>query len=185
MSMMGDLLFNLFGSTFCSVQMYQYWAELAVWEAFLNEHTDITAIMELGTGDGAFSTFLLLQALNRDMEFHTMDREHPSMLDTPVGQRLRLDEYFTRCDYLRETRTVIAFMERFHPMLLYCDGGNKSRDMNHFVPFLQSGSYVAVHDWKVEIQPEDITVLDNVLEPVFVAESTSLCPHLTRFWRKK
>lgn len=66
---------------------------------------------------------------------------------------------------------------------IYCDNGNKPKEMNLFVPLLNPGDLIGVHDWNKEINTLDIPDLIDIMDPVehawFIKNKW-----LTRFWVK-
>ena len=185
---------NLFGSSFCGVVARQYWADLALWELFLNAHQDIKTIIELGAFHGGMTLFLACQARARDLGFYSLDRDWPgAAMDTPLAVALDLKDVFTLGDFW-EDRKAGAIAERplllvqtpaLKPLLLFVDGGCKRDEFKAFVPQLEPGDYVGVHDYKTEFRPEDVEPVLHLLEPVFWDECLAPPqPCLTRFWRR-
>jgi len=68
--------------------------------------------------------------------------------------------------------------------LLYCDNGDKEREVLMYAPLLNSGDLLGVHDWEREVRPEKVqSVLvdfDPVDHQLFAAARSS-----TRFWRRR
>lgn len=183
---------NLFGSTFCGVVMRQYWADLALWELFLNKYSDIKTIIELGAFKGGMTLFLDVQARARGQQFFSFDRDWPDALDTPLADVLRLSARFLHGDFWVEMNGALRMMlrdEQYKPLLLFVDGGNKAKEFQAFVPELSPGDYVAVHDYGTEFQkrngPDDVEPVAHLIEPVFWEECEAPPqPCLTRFWRR-
>lgn len=48
------------------------------------------------------------------------------------------------------------------PMLLFCDNGNKPKEVLEYSPLLRSGDFISVHDYGTEVQPIDLEVLDGL-----------------------
>ena len=173
-------------STFCGLKMLQYWADLCVWERFLNQH-EIVGIVELGTGQGGMSLFLLLQAQARGAMFWTFDKTAKGWTQNVLAQQLRLADHFVQGDIFEDQQAYVKALcakHGTHPLLLYCDGGDKARELQTFAPLLQEGAYIAVHDWNTEIRPADVEPVADILEPVFAEECQSMSS-LTRFWRRR
>lgn len=178
----------LFNSTFCGVVARQYWADLALWELFLNEYSDIKTIIELGAFHGGMTLFLEVQARARDQFFVSLDRNWPVGLDTPLAKDLRLPGRFMLGDFWKDTYGALVEMlqkPKYKPVLLFVDGGCKREEFKSFVPFLSAGDYVGVHDYKTEFKPEDVEPVEHLLEKVFWEECLAPPqPCLTRFWRR-
>lgn len=179
---------NLFGSHFGGVQMRQYWADLALWELFLNAHPDIKTVVELGSFHGGMTLFLAAQTMARGQMFYTLDRDWPVALDTPLAKALDLRAVFLYGDFWKETNEqflAILRHPRYKPLMLFVDGGCKREEFKAFVPELSEGDYCAVHDWRTEFKPEDVDPVAHLIEPVFLAECEGPPqPCLTRFWRR-
>ena len=179
---------NVFGSRFCGLEMRQYWADLPIWENFLNEHLDIRMIVELGTARAGMSVFLKMQCLAREMKFWTMDWHPSSELDSPIGQALKLHDSFILGDFMKgrkDTLVGILSQRDLHPVLLYVDGGNKPLEFATFVPYLSAGDYVAVHDYSTEFKEADADPVGELIERVYWEQCTAPPqPCLTRFWRR-
>ena len=175
----------LFGSSFCGVTLYQYWSDLALWELFLNEYTDIRTIVEMGAGEGGFTLFLKVQSLARGLRFRSIDRNRPTVLDTEIARLLDIEKHFDKANFWESERLKSWVRnESFKPLLLFVDGGNKRREFRGFVPKLSSGDYVGVHDYNTEFMPEDIGPVEHLIEPVFEKETEGPPrPCLTRFWK--
>lgn len=173
-------------SSFLGVRMLQRWVDLVVWEKLLNVHMELRAIVELGTGRGSFSTFLLLQAMQRGLKFWTYDnRKLEEMETTPVAQRLDLARYFRLGDIFDSRSSlveVISHRPALHPLILFCDNGDKPREFRTFVPHLWKGDLVGVHDWTEEFCPVDVKPVRDWIEPVFFGECEEM-GSITRFWR--
>jgi len=167
--------------------MAQYWADLPLWEMLLNEHRDIKTIVEMGAGDGGLTLFLKVQCVARGLQFRSIDRNRPGALDTRLAQTLELPADFVQSDFWKSKRLSRWLInQRLKPLLLFVDGGNKSRELAHFGPMLAPGDYVGVHDYGTEFLPDDISPVSDLLEPIFEQE-TNGPPHpcITRFWRMK
>lgn len=178
-------LYALFDSTLFNVRIMQRLAVLVLWEKFLNVHP-IKAIVELGTLHGGFSQFLLMQAIQRNMGFWTFDVKRCEELDYPLSRLIGLSDCFYQGNIFEEAKervievlTVVAE----HPLLLYCDNGNKPREVQTFTPFLRPGDYVAVHDYSTEFKTGDIEPVKHLVRPIWVEECKQV-DILTRIWER-
>ncbi len=164
--------------TFLGMPMQQCWEDLALWERLLNEQP-VRALLEIGTGSGAFSTFLLAQCRARRIRFLSFDIL-PHSVENAVTQalelalRLRVGDVWTsgmiEIDTILRTRCC-------HPLLVFCDGGDKRREVRMFAGLLEAGDLLAAHDWGTEIGPGDVRGL-RMLEPVATGK-------MTQVWRIK
>jgi hypothetical protein len=160
--------------------MQQCWADLALWEKFLNKFP-IKSLIELGTGYCGMSTYLLLQGIQRDIKFLTFDIRESSKLNLPLSKFLGLKDHFAKADvFADKDKVVYAINHTPKPLLLFCDNGDKPKEFKMFVPLLASGDYVAVHDWPQEIKEEDVDGFS--IEPV-MKEECEKWASTTRFWK--
>jgi len=67
------------------------------------------------------------------------------------------------------------------PRLLFCDNGNKRRELSEIACILAPGDFVAVHDWGSEAGPGDISVHWDGL----MVEECEAIKSLSRFFRAK
>jgi hypothetical protein len=133
------------GCTFLGTNCSQSWADFQVWENLLNAHPELRSIVELGTGEAGFSRYLHIQAKARGLKFATFDR-------------VRMDGHhqrgFHRVDIFAEPERVVACLHS--PAVLFCDNGDKPREVALFGPLLQPGDLLVVHDWGTEFFPRHI-----------------------------
>ena len=148
-------------STFCSYNMTQSWADMYFWELLLNE-TKVDAIIELGTAWGGFSLFLSTQAKMRGCKFHTFDcvDHRTAKEDECFGQR-KLKSYdlgneFMCLDVFANKDVVEKTIMLYNKIVLFCDDGNKPKEIQLYGPCLKSGSICCVHDFGMEIFVKDI-----------------------------
>lgn len=177
---------ELHTTTFLGLHTRQLWRDFQLWEAFLKQHVGLKALVEVGTYQGGFSVFLRLWAAQLGAQFWTFDRERFPGVDSPAAQRVGLERCFVRGDVFLEGKPRLLEVladEDNHPLLLFCDGGNKSREFQMFVPYLKPGDLVAVHDWGDEFFPKDVEPVAHLVEPVF-ADECAATGSLTRFWKR-
>lgn len=131
-------------TSYCGVTAHQWWADYLVWEKLLNAHSEIEAIVEIGTGIGGFALYLQHQALRRGMDFRTFDIEPPQTLI----------QGFVRADVFESPTSVEELLDR--PAILHCDGPNKPREIATFTPALCRASLAVVHDYGTAFLDKDI-----------------------------
>jgi hypothetical protein len=116
--------------------------DLQAWEQFL-ARVQPQALLELGTATGSFSKWL-----NRRVKwFRTIDVGKPERR-TPGFIRL---DVWERAD---DVRDLIARAPR--PFVLYCDNGDKRREVDTFAGALEVDDFLAVHDFGTDIYDPDI-----------------------------
>lgn len=151
-----DLLHDMSVTSFGGVSCAQTWADFIVWEAILNsEHRrGLKRIVELGTWTGGFSLYLYAQATARQMGFLTMDSVLPADLGLSVPKWI---PGFVRCDIWKmKDELRLSLGHGGEPIVLFCDNGNKPRELKEFAGAVSPGSLVAVHDWGTEVGPDDV-----------------------------
>lgn len=138
---------------FLGVPAAQLWRDLEVWEKFFNEHR-VKSLVELGTGDGGLALFLQTQAAWRSIVYRTFDREQPQ---ADIDGFMQVKDIFTA----PSVREALRLMRR--PAVLFCDDGDKPREVATFSPLLEPGDFLIVHDWGVEI---DYHHIPRSFEPI-------------------
>lgn len=174
-------------TSFLGLRVMQRWVDFLVWEKLLNRYDEIVCIVELGTFNGAFSTYLYLQALQRGMHFYTYDKDdYASVSDAPVAKQLGLGGHFWHMDIFKNGSEDLQRVLRcppLHPMILFCDNGNKTKEFKTFAPMLSQGDIIGVHDWTEEFGPIDAASMKHILRPIFSEECTAV-NSITRFWMR-
>lgn len=167
------------GNTFLGVPISQTWNDLALWEAFLDEHT-VKGILELGTWKGGMALFLGHQACKRGIHMETVDcnegwLECRGDLEA-LGVAIHLLDVFSP-EGAASVRLILRDLPR--PCLLFCDNGNKPLEWATFAPCLEAGDFAAVHDWLTEFHPDNCR---PELEPVW-HDRCEEAQSMTRFFR--
>jgi len=170
-------------ASFLGLPMAQRWIDFAVWERVLNSSKWWKGMIELGTGSGAFSMFLLLQCLQRGITFHTFDcRQVPS---NAAARLLQLDSHFHLGGIFDDNLSLLTELiqsPELHPLILFCDNGWKQEEFRVFAPLLKDGDLIAVHDWGAEFCEEYTIPMKGRLEPLFFKECEEI-ESITRFWK--
>ncbi len=131
---------------------------------------NISKFLEIGTGNGAMSVLLGLHAFVRNgmlMTFDTIEREdlHKCM---DLFDLLQIHMYFLDC-FSDEANDLITNYMIGSPAFVFCDGGDKPKELETFSKHLPIGSIICAHDYMIEIFPDDIkpVVEKNQLKPLF------------------
>lgn len=169
----GDYLHTIGNTSFGGIQISQYVIDQHLWETVLNKHPEMTAICELGTWKGGFSWWLWAQAQARDMRFATFDAID---YESKVPGFQRLDVFLDKERVLEWIHNLLSL-----PVVLFCDNGNKPRELREYTPHLPAGSLTFVHDWGTETMPEDVP---DWLEMVYGDYCESL-GSITRIFKRK
>ena len=170
--------------TLFGVTIQQTWPDLWLWEKLLNEHPEIRTIVEIGTKHGGLSNYLLCQAIQRAQRLMTFDIE--AYQPNRLARRLGLIDDFLLGDVFENDGAVLKGLlanDTAHPLVLLCDGGQKEREFQMFVPCLRPGDIVGAHDWNTEFWPHSVEPVAHMVEPIMWAECEAL-DSWTRFWRR-
>lgn len=167
-------------------EIAQYPVDVLLWDMFLHRRVAIKSIVELGSAEFGLSLFLALQAKQRGMEFRTFDiQSHDNLYTSPLSQLVGLRDDFICGDIFGKVKPKLISLlvkELPHPVLLYCDDGNKPREFEEFVPYLRVGDYVGVHDWGSEINLEDVTIFGDAVVSLYWEEWHEM-GSITRFMK--
>ena len=125
----------------------QSWDDLGLWEKVLNEFDHLRWIVELGTWEGGMSFYLAAQCFARRMVFHTFDKNSPTEWVCNFQKRDVLN-------YLLPDKVMDLI--HAHPGILFCDDGNKRKEVLFYHFRLHKRSFIAVHDWGIEFEQDDI-----------------------------
>ena len=134
-------------TSFSGLQALQVWADFYLWELLLNDNPQLRAVFEVGTFEGGLARYLASQCDYRGLHFRTWDVNEPKHFEPD----------FHRLDVFAQPGKIVNLLHRWEPLVLFCDGGNKARELQTFGAALkQRESLVVVHDWEVEIHESDI-----------------------------
>jgi len=143
-------------------------------------------MVELGTGTGGMSTVFILHSISRGFTFFTFDRWvwYKHMEPTPLTELVNLAGYFHHVNLFSDEgqRAVLEILDQpdLHPLVLFCDNGNKRKEFEIYVPHLCPGDYAAVHDWGTEFCPEDALLYP--FEPLYFNLAEQM-KGVTRMWK--
>lgn len=173
-----DWMFAPFQTTFLGTSMRQLWPDFLMWERFFQSHS-VASMIEIGTGSGGLSLYFYLQAQQRRFVFWTYDIKQPEVIATVLGEGMK--RCFVQEDVFNSPSFHGLVTVAPRPLMLFCDGGHKSREIQTFGPLLKTGDFVAVHDWPGEISEKDVEPLKDILKPLWHKEAEEL-KSWTRFW---
>jgi len=181
----GDWMTSQRNSAFLGDRMLQRWCDLVVWEQLLDHNPQLKSVIELGTYNGAFSTYLFMQCCARGMQFETIDN-NPGIIIASNALRAiaKLGAKFITAD-VWDGHTVKYLIDSMpHPLVLFCDDGDKPREFRTFGPLLTKGDIIATHDWTEEFGPDDALPIAHMTEP-YLHEECEEIGSITRFWKIK
>jgi len=131
------------------VVIYKSWAEIFQLEALLNEYPCST-IIELGTGFGSTTIFLGAHSFMKGAKVFSYD-DKPTVTE-PVQKIFdALDVTFEVIDIFENEKKIIDLINRPGRTLLYCDNGDKSKELSIWGYHLKKGDIALVHDYPEEI----------------------------------
>lgn len=165
------------------VQTHQYHSDLWLWEKWFIANP-IKTLIELGTGSGGLSMFFRLHAIQYDWFFMTFDIEVPQAIYENLWALLGMSNSFVKGDIFGSARKglELCIEQSAHPIMLYCDNGDKPREVKEFGKLLHKNDFIAVHDWGTEFVASDIPA--NTYEEIFT-DVSEVCVSRTRWMRKK
>lgn len=134
---------------------------------------DVTAFVEVGTNVGGLTSLLFgkimvdpeFRYLGLELDFSIVNRQilHLRAV-SPRYSLLNLD-----CFSAEAKDAVFNQIQNSGRCLVYCDGGNKVKELHHFAPLLRSNDILMAHDYydgkrdvrdvdepRAEVRPEDV-----------------------------
>lgn len=133
-------------------------------------------VIELGTKYAGFTMFLQ-EFTNDDVEIHTYDATYWGRVEI-----FRDNVYFYLEDILNKQQDGIhKLCKSKKRKLLYCDNGDKVKEVIAYAPSLNSGDLLGMHDWGIEISYVDVKEVLTEFKPYMnhYFERKGLS---TRFW---
>jgi hypothetical protein len=127
------------------------------------------------------AAFLAVQCLARGARFVTIERsldvvQHRDLIEKLGAELMELDLFGAEAS----GKIAALFASLPRPAVLFCDDGDKPREVREFGPLLLESDYLAVHDWGGEIFAADIP---DEFVPVLGGECEATAS-LTRFYRR-
>jgi len=136
-------------------QQHNYYLYYII-DRIMMQTPSLTKIIELGTGYGALTTVLGLWGIRKNIPVYTVDIKPDKI--TPIKHvldHLKIS-ILERDIYSEETTKYLQEIIGNEPILMVCDGLDKSIEINTWVPLLPIGSIVCGHDYRTECIPEKI-----------------------------
>ena len=123
------------------------------WEKILLEN-DYMRLIEFGTYKGGLSIFFLLWSLQRKSKFYTYDNMTHKL--SRIAYYLHLPEYFKKLDIFECEEEIGKLIKLPGQTIIFCDNGDKPKELKVFSKYLKVGDIIGVHDWLTEVQLSDI-----------------------------
>lgn len=112
----------------------------------------VSLIVELGTSAGGFTK--LLEDACPQAEIHTFDISDKT---SPNRKFFSSKVRFYNEDVRDLNGSVLPLLRRKEKKLLYCDNGNKKKEVEMFHSYLNPGDFIGVHDWGRELFFRDVS----------------------------
>lgn len=114
--------------------------------------SNFDTIIELGAGRGGVTTLFLVHALRVGGHVYAFDTHHePGAALYRKLKKLTRSTHHEMDVFSDEAYTLISDYAGRGRVLLYCDNGNKRREVNTYAPLLKRGDVVMAHDKNQEI----------------------------------
>ena len=117
-----------------------------LWEKVLSEIKP-KRIIEIGTYRWGMSLFFSEHC----KEFYTYDIKYHTYRPEKFPPRTKLLEQFKKADVFKIEDDIGTLIQKPGTTLVFCDGGDKTKELELFADWLKPGDYIAVHDWGTEV----------------------------------
>lgn len=150
----------------------------------LYDNNQLSSAVELGTMHGLTTLYIAVAMLLRSGSTFSYDIK--SLVPDHIGEVAeRLNIHFLQGDILDDPKMIEMVRVMIHNpyTLLFCDNGNKEREMKLYAPYLEPGSVMLVHDCWTEVSPDRIVPFIENYEPLRHDMAEAMNSHL-RAWLK-
>jgi len=141
-------------NTFTGIPMQQTWTAIYALNRFIQNEPDLVRIVDLGSGYGGLTLFFGMCMKNRGGKVLSMDLMN--LYFNPVGLVT-----FRKIDIF--TPEAIALVKKFLKAggknLIFCDNGNKPKELDTYGKLLKGGDFIMAHDYKTEIMEEEVEIV--------------------------
>ena len=134
-------------ATFLGRRTSQNELTIPSWERVLRK-VRFNTFIDIGTYNGNFSYYLLLFCKERGARFYSYD-----VLD---HKNKRIAGYFQKLDVFKNENEIGTLIRQDGISVVFCDGGDKAREIQIFSQYLKPGDIIAVHDFGKEVFLKDI-----------------------------
>lgn len=154
--------------SYAGIPVERKWADIFTVEVLL-AYAQPQLVIELGTGTGGFSAFLATWCYQTGARFMTFDTHYKGSPTKRANYRAlglirRLAGSYQSRDVFaaRTVRKIGNQVRRPGVAFIYCDNGNKAKELRTYAPLLKPGDFIAVHDYGSEVFPADVEpILDR------------------------
>ena len=126
---------------------------VVLWESFLNK-VGFSRIIEFGTYKWGMSVFFQLYCIQKKAEFYTYDNKWYHLCH--LGRALGTKKHFTEVDIFSIEKEIGEIIAREGTTIVYCDNGDKPRELAVFSKYLKKGDFIVTHDYGTEVLETDI-----------------------------
>lgn len=142
--------------TFFGQPVLQAINAFGVYEILLQE-VQPKVIVEIGTGHGTLSLYFALWSYLNEARFFTIDnlcKGNPDWI--PKNEVANLLKSLSANVIIGDVfETNLEDFLKIGRSLLFCDGGDKRKELNEFAPLTKPGSLIIVHDWPKSCDEKD------------------------------
>jgi len=179
---------RMVGSYFSGTRMQHSYIAMYVLENILINLRP-KKIVELGARWGGTTSFFGVwaaannaQFLSLDLSDHLRDTAKRLLNRLKPNVELRYENDFNP--------TCIEYIKHWigdDKSLIYCDGGDKTREIDVYSKFLTPGSIIACHDYVSAVRPEDVSKIAKRehLKPILNEKQLAELSSRQQFWIKK
>ena len=141
------------------VPVAQAWSQVGLLFTLINEF-NLAGVIEIGLFRGGLAD-MLIRRRERFPDFQYLGfQKDGEELDGHV--RGKPGVVVADCFAAESIAAIAAFIAAApRPILVYCDGGNKPREMNTYAPMLRRGDYLIGHDYPGEITDASLRVFGD------------------------
>lgn len=144
-------------------------------------------IVEFGTWSGGVSLYLHFWAKFNGAKLLTIDVK--DLLDKRVKKEFASQTHTTFVEANVFTSACFDMVSKFisgNRCLIYCDNGNKEKELLTYCKLLKPGSVIGCHDFGDEVHPKSIGRLyQNDFQPLLLDKQIKELDPMQQFWLKK
>ena len=147
---------------FGGIVVERKWSDIFSIDVFLTEERP-RLIIELGTGSGGFSSYLVTYAHLNGVRFHTFDTHRKSGMSKQRNSRAvrfvkRNGGAVHRQDVFDPATVSLigALLRTSGKAFVYCDNGDKARELRTYAGLLKVGDFIGIHDFSSEVFESDV-----------------------------
>lgn len=123
----------------------------------------VKLFIELGIHEGGIGSLLYMRAMIED-RFHYIGIDNtPAYVDKRFAQHIPYVDKFVhiyRDCFTQDTKNLVVTTVALHgKSLIFCDNGNKPKEVKLYTPALKVGDILVTHDYGTEIFDEDLQFL--------------------------